>query len=106
MIQCTECEFYEEGPGGEVRFKCNPFATVKEPECVTKHQLLRLDMMTRAYLSLVAEYKKLAPLQQKLYRHMSREVDEMEEADRWKYGEEEDEGEGEEESGPPDEDRL
>jgi len=83
---------------GRVRMKCNPFTNIKEPECLLKWQLLRLDMMTRAYMTTIAEYKKIAPLQEKLYRHMSREVDEMDEADRWKYG-----GDDEAGGGPDDE---
>ncbi len=111
MIQCKDCEFCETDSGGNVQFKCNPFTTIKEPECLLKHQLMRLDMMTRAYMTTIAEYRKIAPLQEKLYRHMSREVEEMEEADRWKYGEEDDEnepapGEEQEDDRPPLDDLL
>ena len=84
MIQCKDCEYCETSPDGKVEFKCNPFTNIKEPECLLKHQLMRLDMMTRAYMATIAEYRKIAPIQQKLYRHMSREVDEMDEADKWK----------------------
>ena len=48
MIQCKDCEFCEMAPDGQVQLKCNPFASIKEPECLTKWQLLRLDLMTRA----------------------------------------------------------
>jgi hypothetical protein len=69
---------------GQVQLKCNPFSNIKEPECLMKWQLLRLDLMTRAYMATVSEYRKLAPLQQKLFRHMSREMEEMDEAEKWK----------------------
>jgi hypothetical protein len=84
MIQCRDCDLCDVAPDGGVQFRCNPFTNIKEPECLLKHQLLRLDMMTRAYVSTIAEYRKIAPLQERLYRHMSREMDEMDDADSWK----------------------
>ncbi len=80
---------------GQVSLKCNPFTNIREPECLVKWQLLRLDLMTRAYMMTVAEYRKLAPLQEKLYRRMSREIDEMDDNDSWK-GPPEDDPPGEE----------
>jgi len=114
MIQCKDCEFCDLSGEGQVQLKCNPFANIKEPECLLKWQLLRLDLMTRAYMMTVAEYQKLAPLQEKLYKHMSREMEDMDEADRWKQQEDEDEpGESDEdekddkdEGIPPLDDRL
>jgi len=111
MIQCKDCEFCEMGPDGQVSLKCNPFGNIKEPDCLLKWQLLRLDLMTRAYMATIAEYKRIAPLQEKLYRHMSREVDEADEADKWKQSDDEDadqdEDKGDEEPGtPPLDDRL
>lgn len=35
-------------------------------------------------------YKRLAPLQEKMFRHMEREIDDVEESDKWKYEEGED----------------
>ena len=87
MIQCKDCEFCEMGADGQVSLKCNPFSNIKEPECLLKWQLLRLDLMTRAYMATIAEYKRIAPMQEKLYRHMTREVDEADEADKWKISE-------------------
>ena len=98
MIQCKDCEFCEMAPDGQVQLKCNPFASIKEPECLTKWQLLRLDLMTRAYMMTVAEYRKLAPLQEKMYRRMSRELEDMDEADSWKQDDDE--------PSPPDEPRA
>jgi hypothetical protein len=99
-------------PDGQVALKCNPFTNIKESECLVKWQLLRLDLMTRAYMATIAEYKRLAPLQEKMFRHMSREMDDMDEADKWKLAEEEPEedeppDEGEKDGGlPPLDDRL
>ena len=88
MIQCKDCEFCEMQADGQVQLKCNPFSNIKEPECLAKWQLLRLDLMTRAYMMTVAEYRKIAPLQEKMFRRMSREMDEMDDADSWKQDEE------------------
>ncbi|HUU89857.1 MAG TPA: hypothetical protein VM238_01465 [Phycisphaerae bacterium] len=101
MIQCKDCELGEVDEKGNVQLKCSPFINVKEPECLLKWQLLRLDLMTRAYMATIAEYKKIAPLQEKLYRRMSREIDEMDDADSWKHGEGDDKDDS-----PPLDDRL
>ncbi len=90
MLQCKDCPFGEVDEKGNVRLTCNPFTNIKEPECLTKWQLVRLDLMTRAYMATIQEYKKIAPIQQKLYRRMSQEMDEMDEADRWKHPDDED----------------
>lgn len=92
MIQCKDCEFGEVDDQGNVRLTCNPFVNIKEPECLAKWQLVRLDLMTRAYMATIREYKKIAPLQQKLYRRMSQEMDDMDEADRWKRPDEDEPG--------------
>jgi hypothetical protein len=110
MIQCKDCEFCEMGPDGQVSLKCNPFSDIKESECLLKWQLLRLDLMTRAYMATIAEYKRIAPMQEKLYRHMTREVDEADEADKWKISDDEDPddlgGPDEKPGAPPLDDRL
>ena len=36
MIQCKECEFFHPGPDGQIGFRCDPFSTVKEPECLAE----------------------------------------------------------------------
>jgi hypothetical protein len=105
MLMCKDCEFCRIGQDGQVQITCNPFTNIKEPECLLKHQLLRLDVMTRAYMTTIAEYKKIAPLQEKLYRHMSREVDEMDEADKWKRASEEEDEDDEPPPAPPLDDR-
>jgi hypothetical protein len=95
MLQCSECEHFARGPGGQVSFKCDPFANIKEPECLIKWQILRtvelgqkMDRMVAAYEATLDIYKRFAPLQEKMFRHMEREIDEVEEADAWKYDEE------------------
>lgn len=84
MIQCSECEHFIRGEGGQFRFACDPFSTIKEPECLTKWQLIKTDQMVQAYQATLAFYRRLAPLQEKMFRHMEREIDEASEADRWK----------------------
>jgi len=108
MLQCKECEFCEVGPDGEVKLNCNPFTNVKESECLLKWQLLRLDMMTRAYMATIAEYRKIAPLQQELYRRMKQEFKEMDDADSWKQSDDETDDEDEPDLGglPPLDDRI
>ena len=86
MIQCSECEHFISGPGEQVGFKCDPFRNIKEPECLVKWQLIKLDMMVRAYQATVEVYNRLAPLQEKMFRHMEREIEENESADSWKLG--------------------
>jgi hypothetical protein len=102
MIQCSECEHCSRSAGGALHFTCDPFKNIKEPECLIKWQLLKLaehgaklDRLVRAYEATVAMYKRLAPLQEKMFRHMEREIDEVEESERWKY---------EAEDGPPGDD--
>jgi hypothetical protein len=88
MIQCKECEFCQIGPGGQRTFKCDPFSTIKEPECIAKWQLIRLDMMVASQQGMLKWYHKLAPIQDKLFRYMQREIDDIDESDRWKQDDE------------------
>ncbi|MBP7935664.1 MAG: hypothetical protein KA354_13540 [Phycisphaerae bacterium] len=84
MIQCRDCEHFVRGPGSQAGFSCDPFSTIKEPECLVKWQLIKLDMMVQAYQATVEVYRKLAPLQEKMIRHMEREMKDIDEADSWK----------------------
>jgi hypothetical protein len=84
MIQCKDCEFCRIGPDGNIELKCHPFQNIKESECLVKWQLLKLDTMVRAYMITVAHYKKLAPMQEKMMKAMEREIDDLDEADKWK----------------------
>ena len=96
MIQCKDCELCEFGPDGKRTFKCDPFSNIKEPECIAKWQLIRLDMLVASYQSMLRWYDKLAPVQNKLMKYMKKELEEMDETERWKVDEDE---ENEEDSG-------
>ncbi len=103
MIQCTQCEYFNRDELGLISCACDPFSTIKEPECLAKLQLIRLndmnlklDRMVRAYESTLATYRRLAPIQEKMFRHMEREIDEAEDADRWKHGYSDDDDEEDE----------
>ena len=84
MIQCKDCEFCEMGPGDKRTFKCDPFTNIKEPECIAKWQLIRLDMLLASYQGMLKWYGKMAPLQDKIIQFMQREINELDEADSWK----------------------
>lgn len=106
MIQCCECEFFHEGPEGQIAFSCSPFHTIKEPECIAKWQLIKLDTVVQSHQATLKLYERLAPLQEKMFRHMERELEEQEEAERWKYSEEAEEEDAEDDAdedkpGPP-----
>lgn len=86
MIQCADCEFFHRDLSGKARFSCDPFVNIKEPECLNKWQLIKLDTMVRAYEATLQVYNRLAPMQEKMFRHMEREIDDLDEADNWKMG--------------------
>ena len=88
MIQCQDCEFYRRGPDGAPRLMCDPFKNIKEPECLAKWQLIKLNVIVQAHERTLAMYAKLAPLQERMFRHLEREIDDVDEADRWKYHDE------------------
>jgi len=93
MIQCKDCELCELGVEGQRTFKCDPFSNIKEPECLAKWQLIRLDMLVASYQRMLKWYGKLAPLQDKIFKYMRREIEDMEESDGWKLEDEKDEEE-------------
>ncbi len=84
MIQCKDCEFYEVDSQGRRTFKCDPFADIKEPECLAKWQLLRLDMLVATYRGMVGFQEKLAPMQDKILRYVKRELEDLDESENWK----------------------
>ncbi len=90
VIQCKDCEFFDRAPNGGVILRCDPFATIKEPQCLQKWHLLKLDAMVRNYQASAAFQQRLAPLQEKMIRFMEREMDDVDEADKWKYGSDDD----------------
>jgi len=91
MIQCKDCEFCEIGSDGRRTFKCDPFINIKEAECIAKWQLIRLDMLVANYQGMLKLQEKLAPLQDKLFKYMQKEIEDMDESDRWKIEDEEEE---------------
>ena len=98
MLQCQDCEFFHQGPDGSPELTCNPFTTIKEPECLAKWQLVQLTVIARSHQATLDMYQRLAPLQEKMFKPMEREIDEVDEADRWKYGDDEEEEEEEDDS--------
>jgi hypothetical protein len=68
-----------------MQFSCNPFDKIKEPECLQKWQLLKLDEMIAQYRMQVGYYRKFAPMQEKMMKYIEREIDEATESDKWKY---------------------
>jgi hypothetical protein len=87
MIQCKDCEFCEMSSDGKRSFRCDPFANIKEPECIAKWQLIRLDMLLASYQGMLKWYGKLGPLQDKIIKYMQHEIDDLDDADSWKVDE-------------------
>jgi len=90
MLQCRECEFCVQDDMGRIQLRCNPFSNIKEPECLQKWALLKQDIMVRSYQATLSFYQKLAPLQEKMLKHIEREIEDIDEADRWKYQDDKD----------------
>jgi len=89
MIQCADCEYCEIGPGGQRTFKCDPFVNIKEPECLAKWQLIRLDMLLASYRGMLKWQERLAPLQDKIFKYMQHEIEDIDESENWKVGDDE-----------------
>ena len=95
MMQCKDCEYCKTEIDGRRTFLCDPFVNIKEPECLAKWQLIRLDMLLSTYRSMIAWQEKLAPLQDKIFKYMKREIEDLDESEGWKVeNEENDEEEG------------
>ena len=94
MIQCKDCEFCEMGTDGKRFFKCDPFVNIKEPECIAKWQLIRLDMLLANHQNMLKWQERFAPLQDKIFSYMQREIESMDETERWKLDDESDDDEG------------
>ena len=84
MLQCRECEFYGENPDGSPNLRCDPLGNIKEPECLLKWQLIKLEIIMKSHEATLRMHERLAPLQEKMISHMEREINEAEEADSWK----------------------
>jgi hypothetical protein len=100
MIQCDQCEFCEIGPDGQKVFKCDPFSNIKEPECIAKWQLLRLDMLLASYQNMLKWYGRLAPLQDKIFKYVQREINDIEESESWRLDPEEQQDEDQNDAWP------
>ena len=101
MMYCKDCEHYHRDEQGRISFSCDPLASVKEPECLLKWQLLKINQlsdgianvakgvaqMTSAYEATAKWYSKL-PMG-KLFKAMERELEDIDEAEKWKQPEEE-----------------
>ncbi len=90
MTQCKDCQYYNRGEDGEISFSCDPFSTIVEPECLTKWQLIKINQMVASYQATLAYYRKLAPLQEKMFKVMEQEIDSMNETDKWKIADDDD----------------
>ncbi len=106
MIQCKDCEFCEIGPDGRRTFKCDPFINIKEPECLAKWQLIRLDMLVASHQGMLKWQKRLAPLQDKIFKFMQHEIEDLDDSESWKLDKEDEHEheEGEEEEQKEDRD--
>lgn len=91
MIQCKDCEFFKRSEDGQIAFACDPFSNIKEPECLVKWHLIKTNQMVAAYQATLEYYHKLAPMQEKMFKVMERELDDMNEAEKWKVDEDEEE---------------
>jgi hypothetical protein len=90
MIQCKDCELYRQEPDGRRVFLCDPFNNVKEAECLAKWQLLRLDMIAATQNSLALAQTQMAPIQDKILKYIRRELEDIDESEKWKIDEEAD----------------
>ena len=101
MRQCSDCEFFLRSESGEISFSCDPFSTVKEPECLAKWQIIKINQMVAGYQQTLNFYQQMAPMQEKVFKLMQRELNDLDESDKWKVEdgepeEDDDEGEGDE----------
>jgi hypothetical protein len=88
MIQCIQCELCELAADGRRTFKCDPFSNIKEPECLAKWQLIRLDMLLASYQGMLHWQRQMEPLQKKMMKFVEREINDIDESDKWKLEDE------------------
>ena len=85
MLQCKDCEFFSRDTAtGRIMMRCDPFGTIKEPACIEKWQLARLDALLQSYQAILRWYQKFAPIQEKMFDLVNREMNDVDEADSWK----------------------
>jgi len=75
---------------GRKAFRCDPFSNIKESECLLKMQIMRLDMLAASYRSMLGWQEKMGPMQNKLFKYVEREINDMDETEGWKYQEDDD----------------
>ena len=90
MLRCEDCEFFRATVEGDVELTCDPLSTIKEPECLSKLLLMQLHVVADSHQATLDMYRRFAPLQEKMFKHLEREINETEEADRWKYDDDDD----------------
>ncbi len=95
MLQCQECEFFTRMPDGSPHLRCDPFSTIKEPHCLLKWQLAQLNVIAASHQATLDMYRRFAPLQEKMFKHMEREINDVDESDRWKYKDDDEDDEEE-----------
>jgi len=101
MIQCKDCEHFHRGEHGEISFTCDPFTNIKEPECLWKWQLIKINQMAASYQATLDYYKRLAPMQEKMFKFMEKEMGDINESEKWKADEDDEEEEPWREDNPP-----
>jgi hypothetical protein len=60
-------------------------------------------MLVASYKGMLKWYEKLAPLQDKIFKYMKHEIEDINESERWRLDDEEGEGEKEGEKGEEEE---
>ncbi len=94
MIHCKDCEyFHRDEKTGRITLSCEPFSTIKEEACLEKMQLLRLDALLQLYQRMIQFNERLAPVQDKMIKYMEREMDDINESEKWKVDDDEDDPE-------------
>jgi len=91
MLQCKDCEFFHRSETGQISLTCDPFSTIKEPQCLQKWQLLKVNQMVANYQLMLDYYRKLAPIQEKMFNYVEKELEDINESDKWKVDEDDDE---------------
>ncbi len=99
MLNCRDCEFFRQAPDGSPELTCDPFTNVKEPECLLKWQLVQLNVISQSHQATLDMYQRLAPLQEKMFKHMEREIDEAEDSESWKQADEDEDDEDDDKFG-------
>ena len=56
-----------------------------------KWQILRLDYLVSQYQRMISSQQKMAPIQDKIFKYVKRELEDIDEADSWKTTDEDDE---------------